>query len=79
MDEYLVVWSGDRESNPGEEEIHGQRLDATGAEVGSDDWELSVQGGSGFEMGPGSTRRFGRDDAAKCLLSRGINALTSHH
>jgi hypothetical protein len=48
--EYLVVWSGD--DNTGglvdlEFEIFGQRLDATGAELGANDFRISEMGGTG--------------------------------
>jgi len=48
--EYLVVWSGDDNTPPlvGEEdEIFGQRLSATGVEVGTNDFRLSDMGPSG--------------------------------
>jgi hypothetical protein len=34
--QYLVVWEGDDQANPGEDEIHAQRLSATGGELGGD-------------------------------------------
>ncbi len=40
-DEYLVVWYGDDPVNENEYEIFGQRLDATGTEVGDDDFQIS--------------------------------------
>jgi hypothetical protein len=46
--EYLAVWSGDDDTPPlvdNEYEIFGQRLDATGAEVGRNDMRLSDMGG----------------------------------
>ena len=49
-DEWLVVWDGDPASNGlafFENEIFGQRLDASGAEVGEDDFRLSDMGPDG--------------------------------
>lgn len=43
--EYLVVWDGDDVS--GENEIHGQRISASGAEVGTDDFRISDMGPDG--------------------------------
>ncbi len=43
--QYLVVWSG-RDGAP-EFEIYGQRLAATGAEVGTNDFRISDMGGTG--------------------------------
>jgi hypothetical protein len=48
--EYLVVWSGDDNTSPlveGEFEIFGQRVDATGAGVGNNDFRLSDMGPNG--------------------------------
>ena len=46
--EYLVVWyDGDDSLAPGEFEIFGQRLDATGAEIGADDFRISDMGTEG--------------------------------
>ena len=45
--EYLVVWSGEDNTAPlveGEDEIFGQRLSNLGAEVGVDDFRISVMG-----------------------------------
>ncbi len=49
-DEYLVVWSGDDDDGSlvdQEFEIYGQRLDATGAEIGADDFRISAMGADG--------------------------------
>lgn len=43
--EYLVTWSG--AESPGELEIHGQRLDAAGAEIGTNDFRISSMGPDG--------------------------------
>ncbi|MBK7369085.1 MAG: T9SS type A sorting domain-containing protein [Candidatus Eisenbacteria bacterium] len=46
-DEYLVVWSGDDTSavlRDGETEVFGQRLSASGAELGADDFRISTMG-----------------------------------
>ena len=45
-DEYLVVWQEDNGVND-EIEIYGQRLDASGDEIGSDDFRLSNMGPDG--------------------------------
>ncbi len=48
--EYLVVWEGDDDTSPlvdGEFEIFGQRLDASGAEVGTNDFRISDMGTDG--------------------------------
>jgi hypothetical protein len=48
--EYLVVWFGDDVLPPlvqGEWEIHGQRLDAAGNEIGVDDFRISDMGDLG--------------------------------
>jgi len=48
--EYLVVWSGDDNTGSlvdGEYEIYGQRLDASGAEAGDNDFRLSDMGPDG--------------------------------
>ncbi len=48
--EYLVVWRGDDDSiglANEEFEIFGQRLDATGAEIGADDFRISDMGPDG--------------------------------
>jgi hypothetical protein len=48
--EYLVVWQGDDNVAPlvdGETEIFGQRLSATGAELGSNDFRISDMGPNG--------------------------------
>jgi hypothetical protein len=45
--EYLVVWSGEDDTDPlmdGEYEIFGQRVSATGAEIGTNDFRLSDMG-----------------------------------
>jgi hypothetical protein len=45
--EYLVVWDGDDNTPPladNEVEIHGQRLSATGAELGTNDFRISNTG-----------------------------------
>ena len=45
--EYLVVWSGDDDTAPlvdGEYEIFGQRVDAEGAQVGTNDFRISDVG-----------------------------------
>jgi hypothetical protein len=45
--QYLVVWYGDDDVGTqvdGEFEIHGQRLDAAGAEVGGNDFRISTMG-----------------------------------
>ena len=47
QNEYLVVWKGDDNTPPlvgGEDEIFGQRLSATGAELGSNDFRISFMG-----------------------------------
>lgn len=44
--EYLVVWMGD-DLVDGEEEIYGQRVSATGTEIGSNDFRLSDMGPDG--------------------------------
>ena len=51
--EYLVVWDGDDVS--GESEIYGQRISATGTEVGADDFRVS-------DMGPDGNTAFGAFD-----------------
>ncbi|MBI5167929.1 MAG: T9SS type A sorting domain-containing protein [Candidatus Eisenbacteria bacterium] len=56
--EFLVVWSGDDSSavlRNGESEVFGQRLSASGAEIGADDFRIST-------MGPDSDPNF---DASK--------------
>ncbi|HYD50071.1 MAG TPA: hypothetical protein VEB21_17060 [Terriglobales bacterium] len=48
--QYLVVWGGTDNTPPqvlNEEEIFGQRLDASGAEIGSNDFVLSSMGPDG--------------------------------
>jgi hypothetical protein len=48
--EYLVVWWGDDDTGSlvyGEFEIYGQRLSASGAEVGTNDFRISDMGGTG--------------------------------
>jgi hypothetical protein len=48
--EYLVVWSGDDNTGSlvdGEFEIFGQRLNATGGGLGTNDFRISVMGGTG--------------------------------
>ncbi len=48
--EYLVVWSGDDNTAPlvdEEREIFGQRLDATGSDVGANDFRISDMGPNG--------------------------------
>ncbi len=58
--EYLVVWEGDDNTAPlvdNEVEIFGQRLDASGAEVGANDFRVSDVGANG------DTARSGRDPA----------------
>ena len=48
--EYLVVWSGDDNSGSlvnGENEIFGQRISATGVEVGTNDFRISDMGPDG--------------------------------
>jgi hypothetical protein len=48
--EYLVVWQGDDSTLPlvdGEFEIFGQRLSATGAEIGTNDFRISDMGLNG--------------------------------
>jgi len=58
--EYLVVWEGDDNTSPlvdEEFEIFGQRLDAAGAEVGSNDFRLS-------DMGPNGNTSFSANDPA---------------
>jgi len=53
VNEYVVVWSGDDDIAPlvsEEYEIFGQRLDAGGAETGTNDFRLSDMGGdTGFD------------------------------
>jgi hypothetical protein len=55
--EYLVVWAGDDDTGllvDGEFEIFGQRLDAAGVEIGTNDFRLSDMGPDGdtdFEAG----------------------------
>jgi len=40
--QYLVVWAWDHNQNPEQQlEIHGQRLTATGAQTGADDFQIS--------------------------------------
>ena len=51
--EYLVVWEGDDVA--GESEIYGQRISATGTEVGADDFRIS-------DMGPDGNTAFGAFD-----------------
>jgi Ca2+-binding RTX toxin-like protein len=46
-DEYLVTWQADDLPTDGEVEIFGQRLSATGAEVGADDFRISEAGTDG--------------------------------
>jgi hypothetical protein len=49
-EEYLVVWSGDDSVGglvDNEMEIFGQRLTASGAEIGADDFRISAMGGTG--------------------------------
>ncbi len=48
--DYLIVWTGD-DGFSGENEIWGQRLSATGAEVGGSDFQIS-------HMGPDGTASF---------------------
>jgi hypothetical protein len=52
--EYLVVWGGDDNIKSDflyhEYEIYGQRLSATGAEVGDNDFRISDMGDDGFEI-----------------------------
>src|SRR5262245_1151572 len=58
--EYLVVWSGDDNTGPlakDEFEVFGQRLAATGAEVGENDFRLS-------DLGPDGDTRFGAGSPA---------------
>lgn len=48
--QYLVVWSGDDDTGGlinGENEIFGQLLSNTGAEIGADDFRVSFVGGTG--------------------------------
>ncbi len=48
--EYLVAWDGDDDTAPlvdNESEVHGQRLSATGAEVGANDFRISRAGPHG--------------------------------
>jgi uncharacterized repeat protein (TIGR01451 family) len=46
--EYLVVWSGDDTApGSGEDEIWGQRLQANGSEIGTNDFRLSDMGNDG--------------------------------
>ncbi|MFN2466531.1 MAG: hypothetical protein ABR521_00135 [Gaiellaceae bacterium] len=45
-DEYLVVWEGEKDVD-GEVEIYGQRLNASGAEVVTDDFRISDMGPDG--------------------------------
>jgi hypothetical protein len=48
--QYLVVWSGDDNTGSlvdGEFEIYGQRLNASGGGVGTNDFRISVMGGTG--------------------------------
>ena len=51
--EYLVVWAGDDDSSgvvQGEDEIFGQRISNTGAEIGNDDFRISAMGsGTGYD------------------------------
>jgi hypothetical protein len=49
-DEYLVVWSGDDDTGglvDGEFEVYGQRVSATGTEIGANDFRLSDMGPDG--------------------------------
>jgi hypothetical protein len=51
--EYLVVWSGEDDLGSlslGEFEIYGQRLDATGLEVGTNDLRISDMGPDGYRV-----------------------------
>lgn len=48
LNEYLVVWEADEA--PSEDEIYGQRLDATGAEVGTNDFRISDAGPEGNSL-----------------------------
>lgn len=41
--EYLVTWAGD-DAVAGHDEVFGQRLDAAGAEIGTDDFRVSTSG-----------------------------------
>ncbi len=52
--EYLVVWEGD-DVIDGESEIYGQRIDATGAEVGTNDVPISDMGPAGNARSPAVT------------------------
>jgi hypothetical protein len=64
--EYLVVWDGDDDTAPSvdnEAEIHGQRLIATGAEVGPNDFRIS-------DAGPDGDSRF---DAVRPVVSSDEN------
>jgi hypothetical protein len=54
--EYLVVWYGD-DATDEETEIYGQRLSASGAELGEDDFRVS-------QMGADGDPRFGAQDPA---------------
>jgi len=58
--EYLVTWSGDDNTAPlvdNENEIYGQRLSATGAETGANDFRVS-------DLGPDGNTNFGASDSA---------------
>lgn len=44
--EFLVVWRGD-DNTVAEKEIFGQRIDSSGAEVGTDDFQISHMGADG--------------------------------
>jgi hypothetical protein len=59
-DEYLVAWEGDDDAGPlvdGEDEVFVQRLDARGAQVGTNDRRIS-------DMGPNGDTAFSADNPA---------------
>ncbi len=65
--EYLVVWYGDDDTGSlvdGEYEIFGQRLSATGAAIGTNDFRIS-------DMGPDGDTAYDAQDPAVAYNSRG--------
>jgi hypothetical protein len=83
-DEYLVAWEGD-DAVSGDDEIHVQRLAASGAEVGTNDRRISQMGpdgDSGFRantprvaVGPGGSEylvAFDGEDDTPALLNGGF-------
>ncbi|MBN2148996.1 MAG: hypothetical protein JW726_16545 [Anaerolineales bacterium] len=69
--EYLVAWYGDDNTTPlveGEEEVFGQRVNAKGTEVGTNDFRLS-------DMGPDGDPDYAANDPALAYNSTGSQYL----